>query len=55
MTDQEFYKNDYLGLKYLNENKKMEIVHINSKHTEYKDEDIDKTFLTFLRKWLIFK
>jgi palmitoyl-protein thioesterase len=32
MFDQEFYKNDNLGLKYLNDAKKLEFVHIDAKH-----------------------
>jgi len=40
MTSQEIYKQDNLGLKFLNENKKLEVVHINGKHIEYKDEDV---------------
>ena len=50
MFDQEFYKNDNLGLKYLYENKKLEFVNIDAKHTQYKDEDIEKTFIPFLKK-----
>lgn len=50
MESQELYKNDYLGLKYLNEKNRLEIVHINGKHTAYTDEDIYKTFLPFLKK-----
>ena len=51
MEDTESYKNDDLGLKYLNEHTKLKIVKINAKHTDYKDEDIKNTFLPFLKGW----
>lgn len=50
MEDTESYKNDDLGLKYLNEHHKLHTVHIDAKHTDYKDEHINNTFLPFLKQ-----
>lgn len=50
MEDTENYKNDDLGLKYLNEHQKLKTVHIDAKHTAYKDDDIKNTFLPFLKQ-----
>lgn len=51
MEDTETYKNNDLGLKYLNEHGKLKLVQIDAKHTKYTDEDIAQTFLPFLKGW----
>jgi|TARA_B110000305_G_scaffold219504_1_gene260536 palmitoyl-protein thioesterase len=50
MEDTEIYKNDWLGLKYLQEHGKIKMVHIDAQHIKYGQEDIEKTFLPFLRQ-----
>ena len=49
MEDTEMYKNDWLGLKYLKEHNKIKIVHIDAKHVVYGLQNIEKTFLPFLK------
>ena len=49
MEDTENYKKNDLGLKYLNEHKKLKIVKINGKHLKYTEKDIAETFLPFLK------
>lgn len=51
MEDTEIYKNDWLGLKYLQEHNKIKMVHIDAQHIKYTPEDVHKTFLPFLRLW----
>lgn len=50
MEDTDMYKSDALGLKTLNEQNKIQRVTIKGKHTRYQEEDIEKTFLPFLKK-----
>ena len=51
MEDTDNYKNNDLGLKYLNEHGKLKLVEINDVHTKYTDKDISDTFLPFLKGW----
>ena len=50
LKETDFYKNDVLGLKTLDDKKKLFLVDIDGKHTKYTDDDISKTFLPFLKK-----
>ena len=49
MEATELYKNDNLGLKFLKDDGRLKIVSIDAKHAEFKNSDIDKTFLPFLK------
>lgn len=49
MENTEIYKKDWLGLKYLKEHNKIKVVHIDAKHVVYGLQDIEKTFLPFLK------
>ena len=49
MEATELYKNDNLGLKFLKDDGRLKIVSIDAKHAEFKESDIDKTFLPFLK------
>jgi len=42
LENSDFYKNDYLGLRYLNENKKIKFYEIDGLHMHFKKEDIDE-------------
>lgn len=50
MEETDGYKNNELGLKSLQENKKIEFKKINATHMEYTDEDVNNTFIPFLKK-----
>tara|TARA_B110000285_G_C14981865_1_gene541805 strand:- start:74 stop:478 length:405 start_codon:yes stop_codon:yes gene_type:complete len=49
MEATDLYKNDNLGLKFLKDDGKLKIIQIDAKHAEFKESDIDKTFLPFLK------
>jgi hypothetical protein len=49
MEATELYKNDNLGLKFLKDDGKLRIIEIDAKHAEFKEHDIDQTFLPFLK------
>ena len=49
MEDTPLYKDDYIGLKSLDEKKALFQVHIDKNHIEYTDEDITKHFIPFLK------
>ena len=49
MEATELYKNDNLGLKFLKDDGRLKIIGIDAKHAEFKNSDIDKTFLPFLK------
>jgi len=49
MEKTEFYLNDLLGLKTLDENKKIIRVYIDDMHVRYSEEDLNRIFIPFLR------
>lgn len=49
MEATELFKNDNLGLKFLRDDGRLKIVEIDAKHAEFKESDIDNTFLPFLK------
>lgn len=49
MEKTEFYLNDLLGLKTLDENKKIIRVYIDDKHVRYSEEDLNRILIPFLR------
>ena len=54
MEATELFKNDNLGLKFLRDDGRLKIVEIDAKHAEFKESDIDNTFLPFLKSWMSF-
>ena len=48
LEDSDFYKNDTLGLKTLNEAKKVQFVSIDGDHLQFSSSDITDTFIPFL-------
>jgi len=49
LRDTEWFKSDQLGLKTLDDKKKLHLVSINASHTEYSDKDLENTFIPFLK------
>jgi palmitoyl-protein thioesterase len=48
MEESDLYKEDYMGLKTLNEAGKIQKISIAGDHLQFSDEDIDNTFVPFL-------
>jgi len=48
LEDSDFYKNDYLGVKQLNEAKKIQFVSVVGDHLQFSQSDIDNTIIPFL-------
>ena len=48
LEDTDFYKNDLIGLKALNEAKKVQFVSIDGDHLQFSSSDITDTFIPFL-------
>lgn len=48
LEDSDFYKNDYLGLKTLNEAKKVQFVSVVGDHLQFTEADITNTIVPFL-------
>ena len=48
LEDTDFYKNDLIGLKTLNEAKKVQFVSIDGDHLQFSSSDITDTFIPFL-------
>ena len=49
MEETEFYINDLLGLRTLDENKKIIRVYIDDMHVRYSEDDLNNFFIPFLR------
>ena len=48
LEDTDFYVNDYIGLRSLNEAGKVEFVSVVGDHLQFTDEDIENTIVPFL-------
>ena len=48
LEDTDFYKNDLIGLKTLNEAKKVQFISIDGDHLQFSKTDINDTFIPFL-------
>uniref|UniRef100_A0A7S3MKV0 Palmitoyl-protein thioesterase 1 n=1 Tax=Favella ehrenbergii TaxID=182087 RepID=A0A7S3MKV0_9SPIT len=48
LEDSDFYKNDYLGLKTLNEANKVQFVSVDGDHLQFSQDDINNTIIPFL-------
>jgi palmitoyl-protein thioesterase len=48
LEDSDFYKNDLIGLKALNEAKKVQFEKIEGDHLQFSKADITNTFIPFL-------
>lgn len=48
LQDSDFYKSDYIGLRALNEAKKVQFVSVVGDHLQFSQEDIDNTIIPFL-------
>jgi len=49
LEDSDFYKNDLIGLKSLNEAKKVQFISIDGDHLQFSKDDINNTFIPFLK------
>ena len=49
MEETDLYKNDYIGLKELNEKGKLTIVHIDNRHVTFSDDDIRNIMVPILK------
>lgn len=49
MEDTDLYKQDYIGLKKLNEKGQLHIAHINGDHEKFTDEDIRNLMVPLLK------
>ena len=50
LEDSDFYKNDLIGLKALNEAKKVSFISIEGDHLQFSKDDITNTFIPFLKQ-----
>lgn len=48
LEDSDWYKNDVLGLKTLNDDKKVQFISIDGDHLQFSKDDINNTFVPFL-------
>lgn len=48
LEDSDFYQQDYIGLKALNEAGKVTFISIVGDHLQFSESDIDNTFVPFL-------
>ena len=48
LEDSDFYKQDYIGVKTLNEAGKIKFVSIKGDHLRFQESDIENTFVPFL-------
>ena len=48
LEESDFYKNDTLGLKTLNEAKKVQFVSVKGDHLQFTEDDINNTIVPFL-------
>lgn len=48
LEESDFYKNDYIGVKALNEAGKIQFVEVDGDHLQFSQEDIDNTIIPFL-------
>ena len=48
LEDSDFYKNDLIGLKSLNDAKKVQFISIDGDHLQFSKDDINNTFIPFL-------
>jgi len=48
LEDSDFYKNDLIGLKALNDAKKVQFISIEGDHLQFSKDDINNTFIPFL-------
>ena len=48
MEDSDLYKEDWLGLKYLDSNGRLFQQHINNTHTTFSDDEMANIFLPFI-------
>ena len=49
LEDSDFYKNDLIGLKALNDEKKVQFISIEGDHLQFSKDDINNTFIPFLK------
>lgn len=48
LKDSEFYKSDFIGLRALDEAKKVQYISIEGDHLQFSTEDVDTYFIPFL-------
>jgi len=49
LTESKFFKDDYLGIRYLYENKRISFIEIEGIHLEFKDSDLNKFVIPALK------